>query len=135
MRENFKAVFQWARGRGDGERLLRLAGALADFWYLHFYLREGREQLEAALAHTPRASESLRAKVLVGAGTLAVLQGDGLSAKALLRQSLQAEVVFTEGLSAIADGREQTHRRIRDDRSQLDQTQGPGRCRSRPAAS
>ncbi len=93
-RENFEAALHWARGRGDGERLLRLAGALADFWYLHFYLREGREQLEAALALTAGGLESLRAKALVGAGTLTALQGDAMSAGALLRESLQ----LAEGL-------------------------------------
>ena len=88
-RENFGAAFRWARGRGDGERLLRLAGALADFWLLHFYLREGRQQLDGALGLSPGAPEPLRAKAFAGAGTLAALQGDGMSAGALLRESLQ----------------------------------------------
>lgn len=87
--ENFRAALRWARGRGDGERLLRLAGALADFWFVRGYLQEGRRWLEEALTVSPDAIEPLRARALAGAGRLAALQGDGTSARALLRESLQ----------------------------------------------
>ena len=87
--ENFRAALRWARGRGDSERLLRLAGALADFWFFHDYLQEGRRRLKEAVALSPDAPASLRAKALVGAGTLAASQGDYAAARALLRESLQ----------------------------------------------
>ena len=87
--ENFRAALRWARGRGDGERLLRLAGALADFWFVRGYLQEGRRWLEEALTLSPDTLAPLRARALSGAGRLAALQGDGTSARALLQESLQ----------------------------------------------
>jgi predicted ATPase/DNA-binding NarL/FixJ family response regulator len=87
--ENFRAALRWARGRRDGERVLRLAGALADFWIINDHLREGREQLAKALALNPDAPASLRARALGAAGMLAALQGDGTTAWARLRESLE----------------------------------------------
>jgi len=101
--ENFRAALRWARGRGDGERLLRLAGALADFWFVRGYLQEGRRWLEEALALNPDTVEPFRARALAGAGRLAALQGDGTSARALLRESLQlAESLHDSTASARA---------------------------------
>jgi tetratricopeptide (TPR) repeat protein len=82
---------------------LRLAGAMRRFWAVRGYFGEGREQLTGLLAldaaATPAASGAQaaaapdalrphRARVLDGAGVLALLQGDYVAARALLDRSL-----------------------------------------------
>ena len=68
---------------------LRLAGALARFWNLRGYFREGREHLSAALSK-PEASagNAARAKALYEAGGLAFQQSDFPVAHSLLEQSV-----------------------------------------------
>ena len=57
---------------------LRIAGAIARFWHLRGYFREGREQCAIALESSSslESLEEYRAKVLNGAGALAYEQGD-----------------------------------------------------------
>lgn len=93
--DNFRAALGWARERGDATEGLRLAGALAYFWFTYGYLSEGREWLEGLLA-LPRpdtAAEDavpavVRARALYGAGDLALWQGDFDRAMLRLEQSL-----------------------------------------------
>ena len=83
---------------GDDEGVLRLAGALWRFWYLHDYFSEGRRWLEAALArHAAPASAAGRArtrfaaargKALHGAGTLAYVQGEYAAAHLRYQEAL-----------------------------------------------
>jgi predicted ATPase/DNA-binding CsgD family transcriptional regulator len=92
--ENFRAVLRWAGERGEGELSLRLAGALADFWWIRDYLREGRRWLEQALALSPDGPLLPRAKALVGAGTLAGTLGDYPAARRFLQDAVElAEAV------------------------------------------
>ncbi len=88
--ENIRAVLRWGADGGDGEFSLRLAGALADFdfWAVSGYLREGRRWFEEARALGADAAPFLRAKVLVGEGTLAMLQSDYPQARILLQDGL-----------------------------------------------
>jgi predicted ATPase len=84
---------------------LRLAGAIRRFWSVRGYFGEGREQLAALLeldaAATAQAARGdptaaaardalrpHRARVLDGAGVLALLQGDYGAARALLERGL-----------------------------------------------
>ena len=81
---------------------LRLAGALAWFWYFRGYLREGRTWLESMLASVeddnsagswavPNSGtpHSALAKALSAAGILAFLQSDYAAARAHLEKGLQ----------------------------------------------
>jgi predicted ATPase len=83
-----------ARAREQGARAersalaLRLAAALAPFWWLRGHLHEGRAWLDAALARADAAPVPVRAAALGWAGRLAVEQGDHAAAVALLEQSL-----------------------------------------------
>jgi tetratricopeptide (TPR) repeat protein len=86
--DNLRSAFQWALDRGAAESAARLGGALWRFWEVYGYLSEGRLWLERALSETGRVSTAARAWVLLGAGGLAVYQGDFASAAVRLEESL-----------------------------------------------
>ena len=103
--DNLRAALAWALDH-DPAVALRIAGALAGFWYTRGYQSEGRRWLDRALiltalpAHGTRetayppalglpADAVVYAKVLRGAGSLAHAQGD----------NARAEALFTEGLA------------------------------------
>ncbi|MBA3851709.1 MAG: hypothetical protein H0X59_05015, partial [Chloroflexi bacterium] len=48
--DNFRAALDWAVGRPDVPRALRLAGGLWRLWQIRGYLDEGRERIAAVLA-------------------------------------------------------------------------------------
>jgi predicted ATPase/class 3 adenylate cyclase len=74
--DNLRAAMEWSRSESAGaQQALRLAGNLWWFWFVRGYLTEGREQLETALASDDVRSAP-RARALVGAGSLAAVQGD-----------------------------------------------------------
>ena len=52
--DNLRAALAWSRDTGDHDTLLRLAGALAFFWYYRGHLNEGRRWLDQALANARR---------------------------------------------------------------------------------
>jgi predicted ATPase/transcriptional regulator with XRE-family HTH domain len=88
--DNLRAALHWAqtpRARSDERARLigiRIAGALWRFWYVRGYLREGSGRLEAVLDPTASPDPSLvLAKVLYGAGVLALEQRDYTRAVAL----------------------------------------------------
>jgi non-specific serine/threonine protein kinase len=55
---------------------MRLGGALAYYWWVLGYLREGRRWLEQALALGPDAPSRFRGRALVGAATLTASLGE-----------------------------------------------------------
>jgi len=75
--DNMRAAIQWCRllptHDEDG---LRLAGALARFWFLRGYLSEGRRHLASVMAHRVRRSTRGWAMAHNGAGILAYAQSD-----------------------------------------------------------
>ena len=76
--DNLRAALAWSHEpAGSAEAGLRLAGALAGFWWAHGYLSEGRAWLDGALAQPGAAAPSLaRAIALRGAGWMANELGD-----------------------------------------------------------
>ena len=89
---NLRAALVWLRESDESALGLRLAAALWRFWYTHGYLAEGRrwldfwlERTEAGASHEERAT---RAKALLGAGTLASVQGEQDGSVALIEESL-----------------------------------------------
>ena len=86
--DNLRAALGWALERDAAEPALRLAGALAEFWWSHGHPSEGRRWLAAALDRDGTAPASARAKALHAAGWLATFQGDYPRATAALEQSL-----------------------------------------------
>jgi predicted ATPase/DNA-binding SARP family transcriptional activator len=85
---NFRTALDWCRASGDVQLQLRLAGALARFWVIRSYLREGRAWLEGALQADPTDFAELRAKALAGATTLAFHQGDRPAMSAFAEEHL-----------------------------------------------
>jgi predicted ATPase len=75
---NLRLALAWCQARQNGvETGLRLAGALARYWYLRGSLHEGRTWLEALLARSTSSDRSVvRGHALWGAGVLAFYEGD-----------------------------------------------------------
>jgi predicted ATPase len=87
--DNVRAALAWAHEADEHELELRLAAAIARFWYVRGHLGEGRRWLEQALAGAEAPPQQLRAKALMNLGALAFTQGDYLRAKASLDESLR----------------------------------------------
>jgi non-specific serine/threonine protein kinase len=85
---NLRAALTWLEDRGDGSRLLRLAGALWPFWQQHAHYGEGRRWLEVALDLGREAPASERVGALTGAGTLTWYQRDVPAAMGWHEQAL-----------------------------------------------
>jgi predicted ATPase len=75
---NLRVALAWCEARPDRvETGLRLAGALAWYWYLRGSLHEGRTWLQALLARSTSSNRSVvRGLALAGAGMLAFFGGD-----------------------------------------------------------
>jgi hypothetical protein len=79
---NLRAALDWSLVAGADETAAGIAAALYPFWDLRGFYSEGREWLRRVLEHAQRLSPPLRARVLMGATTLAVIQGDLTAAAA-----------------------------------------------------
>ncbi|WP_309715233.1 tetratricopeptide repeat protein [Armatimonas sp.] len=91
--ENFRAAMEWSLSDDKSvEPALRLCGMIWRFWLLRGYLTEGRVWCERALEKANRADSDEhsgnKAKVLNGAGSLAVNQGDYTLARRYYDQCL-----------------------------------------------
>jgi len=74
--DNLRAALGWSIEQHETEMSMRLAGALAWFWYTRSYWSEGRRWFETTLAQSGSVSRSSRAKALLGSGQLATFQND-----------------------------------------------------------
>jgi predicted ATPase len=99
--DNLRTALDWVEASGETQLVLRLAGAVSDFWGAKGHLAEGRRRLEDALAadNSPTAA---RATALIAAADMQVGHGDAPRAR------LRAE----EALAL--------HRRLGDDRGAAD---------------
>jgi predicted ATPase/DNA-binding CsgD family transcriptional regulator len=90
--DNLRAALSWFLKPGSdayrSELALRLGGALAQFWELRGYMREGRHWLERVLSISRGVRSAGRAKALNGAGLIAAFQDDFGQAEAWCRESL-----------------------------------------------
>jgi len=73
---NLRAAMEWSLSSGDDETAAGIAAALYAFWDLRGYYAEGRNWLRRVLAEERQLTPAMRAKALMGAATLAVIQGD-----------------------------------------------------------
>jgi predicted ATPase/DNA-binding SARP family transcriptional activator len=79
---NLRAALDWSLASDANETAAGIAAALYPFWDLRGFYSEGREWLRRVLMAGRRLSPPLRARVLMGATTLAVIQGDITAATA-----------------------------------------------------
>ena len=88
--DNLRAALAWAEADPDGaEAGMRLAKAMYRFWRGHGHLSEGRERLTVAVGHAgARDYPFARASALRVASSLAQVQGDLTSARALAEEAL-----------------------------------------------
>jgi non-specific serine/threonine protein kinase len=109
--DNLRAALEWGlSSAGNADEGAELAGALWWFWVKRGYFAEGQRFLERAAACGRGAPPAVRAKVLLGLGSMTFFQGDFARACAVLgecaglaRATGDAGVVsFALGISAIA---------------------------------
>jgi predicted ATPase/transcriptional regulator with XRE-family HTH domain len=89
--DNLRTALRWARDSGEAAIALRLATALAPFWFRRGYLTEGRERFRDALTlpGADSVAPSLRVKALAKAALLASHQGVDEEGLTFSEQSLE----------------------------------------------
>ena len=86
---NLRTAVRWCIEHRDAARGLRMAAALWSFWYIRGHATEGRRLLAALLALPEGDNASThRAKALLGAGQLALTQGDHAAAWTSVQESI-----------------------------------------------
>jgi predicted ATPase/class 3 adenylate cyclase/Tfp pilus assembly protein PilF len=87
--ENFRAALTWCQAEAEGmDTALRLTAALSRFWFMRCHFEEGRMWLRDAIARASTAKRTSEwAKALRGAGTLALMQDDYVSARSLYEEA------------------------------------------------
>jgi non-specific serine/threonine protein kinase len=95
---NLRGAIDWLEQTGDAERFLRLAGAMAFFWFYRGRLREGLRVLTRAIdtAHATPVTASARAFALSQAGLLANVRGDVPNATVWLAEAVRLSEVTGE---------------------------------------
>ena len=102
VHDDLLAILARARVDGNAAFVIRLAGAMAEYWRHRGRLTEGRLWLDAALRMRPPEETTYRARALHGAGVLASLQGDFDRARLHLDEAFRLRVRL--GLRAEAAG-------------------------------
>jgi tetratricopeptide (TPR) repeat protein len=95
--DNLRAALQWSIEPGATQQRiemgLRLGGALRRFWLVRAFVNEGRAFLERILAAGMGVAMPIRAKALIAAANLAIVQSGYPCTEVLARESL---VLFRE---------------------------------------
>jgi predicted ATPase/class 3 adenylate cyclase len=86
--DNLRAALDRLAASGENELVLRLAGALGDFWHDGGHVTEGRQRLESALQGQKRPTAA-RARALTGAAFMAYGSGDVPAARSIAEQALE----------------------------------------------
>ncbi|MEO5632611.1 NB-ARC domain-containing protein, partial [Gaiella sp.] len=73
--DNLRAALDWLEGAGETQQVLRLAGALVEFWFKNENWAELRTRLPAALTSDERPTAA-RAKALIGAADTLTMNDD-----------------------------------------------------------
>jgi predicted ATPase len=85
--DNIRTALGTLEASGETERVLRLAGSLAEFWAVKGHLAEGRRHIERAL-EADRRPTAARARALNGAADLATGSGDDTAARVRAEEGL-----------------------------------------------
>jgi predicted ATPase/class 3 adenylate cyclase len=86
--DNLRAALAWSFEHDAAEVGARLVGGVWLFWYFRGHISEGRRWTEQAVAVTAGRSDVTRARVVLGAGCMAYVQGDYARATALMTECL-----------------------------------------------
>lgn len=78
--DNLRAALDWLDWAEETQQVLRLAGALVEFWFENEHWAELRTRLPAALSSDERATAA-RAKALIGAADTLRINGDPAGAR------------------------------------------------------
>lgn len=105
--ENLLTSLDWSLAATDARDVLKLCGALGDFWMMQGRLSEGREWCERVFLKTesqPPTPE--RAKALNAAGALALYQGDFAASRDLHETALSIAQLLADqqGIRAALSG-------------------------------
>jgi predicted ATPase/DNA-binding CsgD family transcriptional regulator len=87
--DNLRAALRWLLDHKEPEQALRLAGALAYFWWLRGYNAEALRWAEEGLRLASDADPAIRIKTLLWAGLLLTYKGHLQQSKALLEAALR----------------------------------------------
>jgi predicted ATPase/class 3 adenylate cyclase len=85
--DNLRAALDWLEASQKTQLVLRLAGALMDFWSTKGHLAEGHRRLEDALA-ADESPTAARAKALNAAADMQIGHGDAARARLRAEQAL-----------------------------------------------
>jgi predicted ATPase/Tfp pilus assembly protein PilF len=102
VHDDVLAAMDRARAAREGRFLLKLTGAMAEYWRARGRLAEGRIWLDAALRIGPTEPTSERARALHGAGMLANWQSDFGRARTMLGEALAIRLSIGERAEAAA---------------------------------
>lgn len=112
--DNVRAALAWSAESDNTEAEMGLALALWRYWRVRSYFSEGRRWLADALARGEACPPTMRAKALLGAGSLANYQADYAQARAFLEASLTLHRQLKDNrgiglsLNLLADGKTMT---------------------------
>jgi predicted ATPase/class 3 adenylate cyclase len=99
--DNLRAALDWLDASEETQLVLRLAGALMDYWGTKGYLAEGRRRLEDALAADVDPTAA-RAKALNAAADMAIGYGDAAAARLRAEQALALHRQLGDGWGTAA---------------------------------
>jgi predicted ATPase/class 3 adenylate cyclase len=99
--DNLRAALDLLAASEETQLVLRLAGALMDFWGTKGYLAEGRRRLEDAIAADARPTAA-RAKALNAAADMAIGHGDAAAARLRAEEALALHRQLGDGWGTAA---------------------------------
>ena len=85
--DNLRAALDWLESTGETQIVLRLGGALVDFWGTRGHFAEARRRLEDALAADENPTAA-RAKALNAAADMCIGHGDAARARSRAEEAL-----------------------------------------------
>jgi non-specific serine/threonine protein kinase len=88
--DNLRLAMEWSLEAGEPELGMRLAGAFWRFWWFTYRFSEGVQWLRRMHDAGGDVRDDIRAKLLVGLGTLSGFLNDGETAQNMLRQAVDS---------------------------------------------
>jgi predicted ATPase len=86
--DNTRAAADWLAATGETQKLLRLLGAMSEFWGIRGHIAEGSRRLQHALAADERPTPA-RARGLNGAADMAMGRGDNAALRRYAEAALE----------------------------------------------